>query len=316
MALEQNQAESAHRPVMLAETVALWFSDDSGRYIDCTFGRGGHSAALLRLLSKQGRLLALDRDPEAIAHGLRELGSDKRIELVHGAFDQLTELAASRGWQGQVSGVLFDLGVSSPQLDDARRGFSFMRDGPLDMRMDPTCGESAASWLARVEVEELERVLREYGEERFARRIAVAIVAAGRQEPLLRTAQLAKVVAEAHPRWPKDRHPATQSFQAIRIAINDELALLQRALEQALEVLAVGGHLVVISFHSLEDRIVKRFFRHHERGDSLPAKLPVPASMLKRRLRLLSGSKRASEIELAGNPRARSAVLRAAEKLA
>jgi 16S rRNA (cytosine1402-N4)-methyltransferase len=214
----------------------------------------------LQRLSERGRLLALDRDPEAIAHGVQEFGGDARIELVHAAFDQLEALASSRGWRGQVSGVLLDLGVSSPQLDEARRGFSFMRDGPLDMRMDPSRGESAAQWLARVDEAELERVLREYGEERFARRIAAAIVAAGRQTPLLGTVQLARVVAAAHPRWPKDRHPATQSFQAIRIAINDELTLLQRALEQALEVLAIGGRLVVISFHSLEDRIVKRFF--------------------------------------------------------
>ncbi len=296
--------------------MALWFSDGGGCYIDGTFGRGGHSGALLQRLSERGRLLALDRDPEAIAHGVQEFGGDARIELVHAAFDQLEALASSRGWRGQVSGVLLDLGVSSPQLDEARRGFSFMRDGPLDMRMDPSRGESAAQWLARVDEAELERVLREYGEERFARRIAAAIVAAGRQTPLLGTVQLARVVAAAHPRWPKDRHPATQSFQAIRIAINDELTLLQRALEQALEVLAIGGRLVVISFHSLEDRIVKRFFRHHARGDDLPAKLPVPAALLKRRLRLLSGGQRAGEQELNSNPRARSAVLRAAEKLA
>ncbi|MCB1619026.1 MAG: 16S rRNA (cytosine(1402)-N(4))-methyltransferase RsmH, partial [Pseudomonadales bacterium] len=180
---------------MLEETMALWFSDGGGCYIDGTFGRGGHSGALLQRLSERGRLLALDRDPEAIAHGVQEFGGDARIELVHAAFDQLEALASSRGWRGQVSGVLLDLGVSSPQLDEARRGFSFMRDGPLDMRMDPSRGESAAQWLARVDEAELERVLREYGEERFARRIAAAIVAAGRQTPLLGTVQLARVVA-------------------------------------------------------------------------------------------------------------------------
>lgn len=306
---------SGHQTVLRDEAVTALLTDRDGFYVDCTFGRGGHAAELLRRLDPGARLLAIDLDPEACAAAAALAADDPRLEVVQGSFVELPALLEARGRRGRVAGILLDLGVSSPQLDDAARGFSFLRDGPLDMRMDPQRGESAAAWLARARETEIAAVLRDYGEERHARRIARAIVSARARAPLERTAQLAEVIAAAHPAWQPGRHPATQSFQAIRIQVNGELDALRALLAEVIELLQVGGRLVVISFHSLEDRLVKRFIRDaaHPR---VPRGLPIEESRLPRRLRSLGRAQRASATELAANPRARSAVLRAAEKLA
>lgn len=287
-----------------------------GIYIDGTFGRGGHAGAILAQLGPQGRLLGLDKDPQALDEARRRFGADERFEIERDSFAQLGKHVANRGWQGKVNGILLDLGVSSPQLDDAERGFSFRRDGALDMRMNPDEGQSAAQWLARAGEGEIADVLHHYGEERYARRIARAIVAARAEGPITRTAQLAEIIRAAHPRWEPGKDPATRSFQAIRIYINRELDDLQACLPQAVAALAPGGRLAVISFHSLEDRRVKRFFRDEAKGDSFPPDLPVPQSALSPRLRLVGKAIRAAEAEVAANPRARSAVLRVAERLA
>jgi 16S rRNA (cytosine1402-N4)-methyltransferase len=305
-----------HLPVLLNETIAALSLKQDGKYLDATFGRGGHSRAILSALSDKGRLLGIDRDPQAIAAGQALAKEDKRFAIHHGAFSSLAECVHSRLWQGQLDGILMDIGVSSPQLDDAERGFSFMKDGPLDMRMNPNAGISAAEWLATEEMDEIARVLKELGEERFSKRIARAIVETRDEHPITTTKQLAALVDKASPSREKHKHPATRTFQAIRIHINDELDELKQALEQALDVLAVGGRLVVISFHSLEDRIVKRFFRDQARGDDLPSHFPVTADQLNQRLRIVGKAVKASDEELATNPRARSAVLRVAEKLA
>lgn len=304
-----------HQTVLRDEAVTALLTDRDGFYVDCTFGRGGHSVELLRRLDPGARLLAIDLDPEACAAAAALAAEDPRLEIVQGSFAELPALLDARARRGRVAGILLDLGVSSPQLDDAARGFSFLRDGPLDMRMDPQRGESAAAWLARARETEIAAVLRNYGEERHARRIARAIVSARARAPLERTAQLAEVIAAAHPAWQPGRHPATQSFQAIRIQVNRELDALRAVLAEVIELLQVGGRLVVISFHSLEDRLVKRFIRDaaHPR---VPRGLPIEESRLPRRLRGLGRAQRASATELAANPRARSAVLRAAEKLA
>lgn len=301
-----------HTPVLLQEAVDQLVTDAAGCYVDATLGRGGHARAVLERLGREARLLAIDRDPEAIACGERLFASDARVCVAHSRFDRLGELLAEHGMVDGVSGVLLDLGVSSPQLDDPARGFSFLRDGPLDMRMDPGSGESAAEWLARAPEAEIARVLREYGEERFARRIAGAIVRERVQEPITTTARLAAVVARANPAWERDRHPATRCFQAIRILVNSELEALANVLRQACEALRPGGRLVVISFHSLEDRIVKRFIRDNSRAAAAPG---LPVSM-QPRLRPLGRAQHASEAEVRANPRARSAVLRVAERLA
>ncbi len=286
-----------------------------GLYVDATFGRGGHTGAILERLGPEGRVFALDRDPAAIAHAREAFAGESRLSVVQAAFSRLAECAREWGVFGRIDGVLLDLGVSSPQLDDPDRGFSFLRDGPLDMRMDPTQGESAAHWLARASVDEIVRVLRQYGEERFARRIARAIDAARREAPIETTARLAEVVAAAVPSREPGRHPATRTFQALRIQVNGELQELAAALPQALEVLAPRGRLVVISFHSLEDRLVKRFLQQEARGDRFPPDLAVPASALSPTVRLLGKAVRPSTREVAENPRARSAVLRGAERL-
>ncbi len=285
-----------------------------GLYIDGTFGRGGHSRALLARLGPEGRVLALDRDPEAIATAQALASQDKRLQVFHRPFSRLSQLADTLGIRGAVAGMLLDLGVSSPQLDDARRGFSFSKSGPLDMRMDPEDGESAADWLARVSEEAITRVLRIYGEERFARRIARRIVQARRKAPLTTTDQLAALVAAAVPRWERGKHPATRTFQALRIQINGELEELRRGLAAACELLKPGGRLAVISFHSLEDRIVKRFIRAEAQGPTFPPGVPVPATAQRGRLRSL-GKRRPGAREIAENPRARSAILRIAERL-
>jgi 16S rRNA (cytosine1402-N4)-methyltransferase len=287
-----------------------------GIYIDCTYGRGGHSQAILERLGAAGRVLAIDRDPAAVAAGQAVASRDTRFDCVQGEFSMLRSLVQGAGIAGGADGILFDLGVSSPQFDQAERGFSFTHDGPLDMRMDPTRGTSAAQWLADATEKEIASVLTTYGEERFAKRMARRIVAERQVQPITTTRRLADIVAVANPAWESGLHPATRAFQAIRIFINRELEELKSALPQALDVLAEGGRLLVISFHSLEDRIVKRFMRAEASGDQYPSDLPLPVSALRRRLRLPVKSIRPSPTEIAKNPRARSAVLRVAEKLA
>ena len=287
----------------------------SGTYIDGTFGRGGHARAILARLGAAGRLIGLDRDPEAMAAALSLAQSDPRFLAIQGSFGELGRRVEGLGLKGRVQGILLDLGVSSPQLEDAQRGFSFLADGPLDMRMDPQRGESAAAWLARADLGEIEGVLRDLGEERFARRIARAIVAARAEAPILTTGRLADLIARAVPTREPGKHPATRSFQALRIQVNDELGELGRGLDQAMDLLAAAGRLVVISFHSLEDRIVKRFMRRESRGPELPKGLPVRAPETRGRLRVLGRPLRPSESEVRANPRARSALLRVAERL-
>lgn len=305
-----------HLPVLLEETVTALAIKPAGFYVDGTFGRGGHSRAILRQLNNDGRLLGLDRDPEAIAAGQLLAAEDSRFDIRHCAFSQLSEVIHQRLWQQRTDGILLDIGVSSPQLDEAARGFSFMQDGPLDMRMDTSSGISAAQWLAKADEAEIATVIKTLGEERYGKRIARAIVEQRQQAPLTTTRQLAELVDKASPSRDKFKHPATRTFQAIRIFINNELDELSSALEQAIEVLAVGGRLAVISFHSLEDRIVKRYFRDEARGDDLPADFPIRAADLNPRLKIIGKAIRAGDDELAVNPRARSAVLRVAEKLA
>jgi len=306
---------STHRSVLLQEAVEQLNISESGCYIDGTFGRGGHSQAILAALGPRGRLLAIDKDPEAVAHGRQSLAGDERVRFEQGSFATMNELAEEQGWLGRVQGILLDLGVSSPQLDAPDRGFSFLKDGPLDMRMDPSRAPSAAQWLAQASERELETVLRQLGEERFARRIARALVRARAERPITTTARLAEIVATANPAWEKDKHPATRSFQAIRIHINRELDDLRDALAQSLDLLAAGGRLVVISFHSLEDRMVKRFMRDQARGEALPKGVPITASQSRPRMRLVGKAIRPSEAEVCMNPRARSAVMRTAEAL-
>jgi 16S rRNA (cytosine1402-N4)-methyltransferase len=302
---------------MLREAVESLATERGGYFVDCTFGRGGHARAILERLGSGDRLLALDKDPDALASSeAQSLRGDPRFELVHSSFARLREAVESRGWAGQVSGVLMDLGVSSPQLDDAGRGFSFLRDGPLDMRMDPSQGMTAAEWLAEVSESELIRVLRDYGEERYARRIARAIAARRLARAFSSTGDLADTIAKAAPTRERGKHPATRSFQAIRIVINHELDELQTGLRQALDALRPGGRLAVITFHSLEDRIVKRYFRD-ESGHSAPANgLPWAApTELPPRLARIGKAVLPGEEETRDNPRARSAVLRVAELL-
>lgn len=287
----------------------------SGTYIDGTFGRGGHARAILTRLGAAGRLIGLDRDPEALAAARALAHADPRFTAIQGSFADMGHLIEGIAHQGQIQGILLDLGVSSPQLDDPERGFSFGADGPLDMRMDPGRGESAADWLARADLAELEAVLRDFGEERFARRVARAILEARAESPILTTRRLADIVARAVPTRELGKHPATRSFQALRIQVNDELGELRRCLDQACDLLATAGRLVVISFHSLEDRIVKRFMRRESRGPELPKGVPVRAQEVRGRLRILGKPRRPSEAEVRINPRARSAILRVAERL-
>ncbi|MEZ5498560.1 MAG: 16S rRNA (cytosine(1402)-N(4))-methyltransferase RsmH [Steroidobacteraceae bacterium] len=304
-----------HEPVLVDAAVAALVARPDGLYIDATFGRGGHTQRLLAALSAEGRVLALDRDPQAIDAGAALCRSDDRLELVHAPFAELREVLSARAPGRSASGILFDLGLSSPQLDTPVRGFSFSHDGPLDMRMDPTRGEPLSAWLARVQSRELARVIAELGEERFAKRIAAAIVAARERAPIATTRELASIVAGAVPRREAGKHPATRTFQALRIAINDELAQLRQALAAALSVLESGGRLVVISFHSLENRIVKNFIRDHSRAPRELAALPVLPPQAQPVLRPVGRKLFPDAAEIARNPRARSAVLRAAEKL-
>ena len=286
----------------------------NGCYIDGTFGRGGHSTAILQRLGDEGRLLALDKDPQAVRHGQQQFSGDQRFCLYQRSFADLRQVADQEGVSGRVNGLLLDLGVSSPQIDDASRGFSFQQDGPLDMRMDSSRGQSAADWLSVAKEEEIASVLREYGEERFSRRIARAIVARRAETPIMTTGQLAALISAASPSRERNKHPATRSFQAIRIYINRELEDLQVCLQQSLEVLAAGARLVVISFHSLEDRIVKRFMKELARPERLPRGLPVQESARKPGiLKLVGKAVKPSASEIAENPRARSAIMRVAE---
>ncbi len=308
--------QAAHHSVLLRPSVEALKVDPAGIYLDGTFGRGGHSRVILEALGDEGRLIAIDRDPQAVAFGRSQFAGDSRFSIVHGSFGMLADVAQEAGVMGQVDGVLLDLGVSSPQLDQAERGFSFSKSGPLDMRMDPTQGESAAQWLAKAEVDEIASVLKEYGEERHAKRIARAIAAARAEAPITTTDQLVDLICRVNPGREKSKHPATRSFQAIRIHINGELDTIKACLARVLDVLAPGGRLVVISFHSLEDRIVKRFMRDQSRGDPFPPGVPVRHDQLRPRLRLVGGATHPDADEVAANPRARSAVLRIAERLA
>jgi 16S rRNA (cytosine1402-N4)-methyltransferase len=303
-----------HQPVLLEEAIEALSVVSGGLYVDATYGRGGHAQEIARRMGGDGRLLVMDRDPQAVAAARATYGGDPRVTIVKGQFSMLGHYITQMGVDGKLNGVLFDLGVSSPQLDQPGRGFAFFRDGPLDMRMDPEQGESASDWLNRVEEKDLVQVLFRYGEERYARRIARAIVAARHQAPLQTTGELARLIEQAVPRRERDRHPATRSFQAIRIYVNRELEEIEQALPQALCALAPGGRLVVISFHSLEDRIVKRFMRNAARGDDLPPELPVTGDAVRPRARLLGRARHPAADEIAGNPRARSAVLRAVER--
>jgi 16S rRNA (cytosine1402-N4)-methyltransferase len=305
-----------HTPVLRDEVLAGLAIRSDGRYCDGTFGRGGHTAAILGALGPSGRVVAIDRDPDAIRAGQRRFAGESRLTLVQGSFGPLEERVRAAGVKGELDGVLLDLGVSSPQLDEAARGFSFMQDGPLDMRMDNEAGQSAAHWLAKAGEREIADVLHELGEERFARRIARAIVSARAVEPIVRTGQLAQIVAAAVPTREPGKHPATRCFQAIRIHVNRELEQLEAALPQAVRLLVPGGRLCVISFHSLEDRLVKRFIRREEQGDPVYAGLPEVPPHARPRLKRVGGRVVAREAEVAANPRARSAVLRVAEKVA
>ncbi|MGB9097539.1 16S rRNA (cytosine(1402)-N(4))-methyltransferase RsmH [Erwinia sp.] len=306
-----------HTTVLLDEAVNGLNIQSDGIYFDGTFGRGGHSRLILSQLGEQGRLYAIDRDPQAIA-AAAEI-TDPRFKIIHGPFSALADYAEELGLTGKIDGILLDLGVSSPQLDDAERGFSFMRDGPLDMRMDPTKGQSASQWLLQADESDIAFVLKTFGEERFAKRIARAIVERNREQPMTRTKELADVIYAATPVKDKFKHPATRSFQAIRIWVNSELEEIEQALKGALTALAPAGRLSVISFHSLEDRIVKRFMREQSRGPQVPAGIPMTEAQLAklggRHLKAF-GKMMPGEEEVKENPRARSSVLRVAERTA
>ncbi len=305
---------TTHVPVLLQPALDALEVRSDGIYVDGTYGRGGHSSAILARLGPAGRLVAVDRDPEAEADASRRFAGDDRVTVCRAGFAEIGRLAREMEIHGRISGLLLDLGVSSPQLDESERGFSFREDGPLDMRMDPETGESAAAWLARAGEDEIARVIKEYGEERFARRIARSIVMARAEQPIERTAELAAIVARAAGPSPADRHPATRTFQAIRIHVNGELAQLEQALADGIEVLEPGGRFVVISFHSLEDRLVKRAFRAAARPPAASRRLPAAPSFTPR-LKLIGSLVRPDRQEERDNPRARSARMRVAEKL-
>lgn len=301
-----------HRPVLLQEAIDGLAVKKDGFYVDATFGRGGHSQEILRRLGTNGILLCIDKDQEAIRRALQI--SDKRLIIRHGSFTNIKPWVDELGYGEKVNGVLLDLGVSSPQLNSVERGFSFLRDGPLDMRMDQEQLFDAAAWLNHAKEHEIARVLKEYGEERFNKRIAHAIVRERAIAPIVTTGRLADIVKKANPKWEECKHPATRAFQAIRIFINDELQELRDCLEQCLDVLAIGGRLAVISFHSLEDRIVKQFIERHIKG-CVPEGVPLRDMQLPRRFERIGRAIRASAEEIDNNPRSRSAVLRIVEKL-
>ncbi|RFF28737.1 MULTISPECIES: 16S rRNA (cytosine(1402)-N(4))-methyltransferase RsmH [unclassified Wenzhouxiangella] len=307
--------DQEHVPVLEGPALDALRIRADGVYVDGTYGRGGHSAAMLARLGEDGRLVVTDRDPQAIADARAKYDDDGRVTIRRANFAEIGSIVDALGLTGRVDGLLLDIGVSSPQLDDPERGFSFQHDGPLDMRMDPDSGESAAEWLARADESEIARVIKEFGEERFGRRIARAIVQARETAPIERTAQLAAIVSDAVPGPPSPRHPATRTFQALRIFINDELGALERALDEGIELLAPGGRFVVISFHSLEDRLVKRRFAKAAKPPPASRRLPATEAFVPR-LKLIDGLIQADENEMALNRRSRSARMRAAEKTA
>ncbi|MDF7671215.1 16S rRNA (cytosine(1402)-N(4))-methyltransferase RsmH [Orbaceae bacterium ESL0721] len=305
-----------HQTVLLNEAVDKLAIKREGIYVDGTFGRGGHSRLILQQLGENGRLIAIDRDLRA--KQAAEMIEDSRFTFIHGEFSQADKYIDSMGLSGKIDGFLLDLGVSSPQLDDPERGFSFMRDGPLDMRMDVSQGITASEWLLNSSEDEIAWVLRTFGEEKFAKRIAKAITLQNSVSPITRTVELANLIANATPRIDKHKHPATRSFQAIRIYINSELEEVERALKASLSMLAKNGRLAVISFHSLEDRLVKQFMSKQSKGPQLPANLPLTEAEIKQygeaTFKLL-GKIKPSDTEISRNPRSRSAILRIAEKI-
>ncbi len=303
-----------HQAVLLKEALESLNIRPSGNYIDATFGRGGHSRAILQQLNEDGLLIAFDQDPEAVAFAKQQFADEPRLKIEHCNFNQVADVVEQYGLTGNIDGVLMDLGVSSPQLDDAERGFSFLRSGPLDMRMDTSQGETARQWLARVKLADLINVLKKYGEEKFARRIATAIIETREQREITETGDLAEIISNAIPVKEKHKHPATRSFQAIRIHLNEELHAVEQGLKAAIKVLAKGGRLSVISFHSLEDRIVKRFMRDVSSRPRLPAGLPVMEADIEVPFRLVGKPVTAGAEELNVNPRARSARLRVLER--
>lgn len=305
-----------HVPVLVDAVLEALAPAADGFYVDATFGRGGHTARLLQALGREGSVLALDRDPAAVAYGQERFQDELRLEIVHAAFADLRQVVREHARGRPVRGVLFDLGVSSPQLDEAARGFSFQGDGPLDMRMDTSRGETAAAWLARAGIDEIRKVIEEFGEERFARRVAQAIETSRRETPITRTAQLAAIVGSAVRTREPGKNPATRTFQALRMHVNDELGQIERGLDAAYDVLAPGGRLAVISFHSLEDRLAKRFFRAKASEDPMYAGLPEIPAHARATMKLVGKKQRADSAEIARNPRSRSATLRVAEKLA
>lgn len=306
-----------HLPVLYHEALEGLNIKPDGFYIDCTFGRGGHSQGILNVLTDKGRLLAFDRDLAAINSPIaKKMHLDPRVEMHHGCFSELKSVVNKFGWQGKVDGILMDLGVSSPQLDDSQRGFSFLREGPLDMRMDDSTGLSAAEWLSKIEEQKLVKVLFEYGEERFARRIAAAIINTRQEKPLKTTRELAQLIEQVVSKREKNKHPATRSFQAIRIEINNELEEIKQGLLQAVNSLKPQGRLVVISFHSLEDRIVKRFIRAESGRKFNPGKLPIKEADIEQGLlKKIGKAIKADTLEVQNNPRSRSAILRIAERI-
>lgn len=305
---------TVHKPVMLAEVIEGLNIKADGFYIDATFGRGGHTKAILSKLNASGRLWVLDKDPEAIKVAHEMAKHDPRLTVWQGSFANLLHYCKQSNLLGKINGLLLDLGVSSPQLETESRGFSFIKDGPLDMRMDPNHGVSAAEWINSAKEADIAEVFKVYGEERFYRRIAHSIVSIREQTPILSTLQLANIIAKANPAWEKHKNPATRCFQAIRIFINQELEELKLVLDQSLEILAEQGRLVVISFHSLEDRLVKQFIQKQERGEPHPSKLPVIGMIKNRTLRHVAAKIKPTDKELADNVRARSAILRISER--
>ena len=303
-----------HQAVLLKEALESLNIRPSGNYIDATFGRGGHSQAILQQLNEDGLLIAFDQDPEAVAFAKQQFADEPRLKIEHCNFNQVADVVEQYGLIEKIDGMLMDLGVSSPQLDDAERGFSFLRSGPLDMRMDTSQGETARQWLARVKLADLINVLKKYGEEKFARRIATAIIETREQREITETGDLAEIISNAIPVKEKHKHPATRSFQAIRIHLNEELQAVEQGLKAAIKVLAKGGRLSVISFHSLEDRIVKRFMRDVSSRPRLPAGLPVMEADIEVPFRLVGKPVTAGAEELNVNPRARSARLRVLER--
>jgi 16S rRNA (cytosine1402-N4)-methyltransferase len=303
-----------HETVLLKEAVELLVTNPSGVYVDATFGRGGHSKAVLNALNENGRLIAIDKDIDALKEAGELFGNDARFEIIHGSFADIESHLLSKGIS-RVDGVLADLGVSSPQLDNADRGFSFMKDGPLDMRMDRTSGISASDWLANSSAQEIASILREYGEEKYAKRIAAAISDACKAGPIRTTLDLAKIVSDANPSWEKFKHPATRAFQAIRIKVNNELGDLENLLCGASKLLGLNGRLVIISFHSLEDRMVKRFMREKTKGNTPPPNVPVFEKDIVRNFKAVGKAIKPSDGEVSNNIRARSAVMRILEKI-